>query len=93
MKCGISGKIIRNPVLLSSGNSYEKNLVEKHLLEKGYKDPLTTVNVLRTVVINRNLKHAIDEFLEKLVINYNSYRNPWAYHYNPGENYKTISFD
>ena len=67
-----------DPVLLSSGFSYERSAIMKHFSYNGWTDPVTREDVRQDVVIeNRNLKKAIEYFLKS---------NPWAYNHMPGSN-------
>ena len=52
-----------NPVFLSSGNTYERDAVLKHLTEKGPTDPQTDKPVDPKIVIeNIRLKTMLDQF-------------------------------
>ena len=73
---------MEEPVILSSGFTYEKSEIERHFKINGNFDPLTREEVDPKVLIqNKNLKHAIEEFLRK---------NPWAFEYCYGDNIHSV---
>lgn len=75
---------MKKPILLSSGHTYEKEVIEKHIQQNGYKDPLTKESIAPSLIDNINLRHAIEDFLEK---------NPWSYKHSSEDNYSNIEFD
>ena len=54
--CRITDDLMRDPVMLSSGFSYEREAILKHFKHNGHVDPLTRETVLPQVCENRNLK-------------------------------------
>lgn len=76
--CRITEELMHDPVLLSSGFSYEREAIMKHFSYNGWNDPVTRENVRQDVIVeNRNLKKAIENFLKQ---------NPWAYNHMPASN-------
>ena len=63
--CPLTKNLLMNPILLSSGNSYEKKDIEKYFVDNGYFDPISKDRVSETLIANLNLRHALEEFLEK----------------------------
>lgn len=63
--CPITCDLILEPVLISSGHTYEKSELKKHFLKNGYKDPLTGEAVSATMIDNINLRQAIEDYIEK----------------------------
>uniref|UniRef100_A0A3B0MG62 E3 ubiquitin-protein ligase CHIP n=1 Tax=Theileria annulata TaxID=5874 RepID=A0A3B0MG62_THEAN len=69
--CKISMCLMRDPVISSSGLTYERKLLETHLLCNGEYDPITReVCKMSDLVSNYHIKEAVEDFLEK---------NPWAF--------------
>ncbi len=63
-RCPITGEIMREPVMLKDGNSYEKKTIEEWFREqkrKGnpFSSPTTRLEVSTELVVNRNLKNVI----------------------------------
>ncbi|CAI2366286.1 unnamed protein product [Moneuplotes crassus] len=88
LTCPISLEVMIDPKILSSGHTYEKEEIIKHIKKNGYRDPLTN-ELLQDVQFdnmpgNINLRQAIEDYLEK---------NPWAYKHHKDEDYSNISFD
>lgn len=74
---------MEDPVILTSGFTYEKSEIEKHFKINGNFDPLTREEVNPNVLIqNKNLKHSIEEFIRK---------NPWAFEYFPGDSIHSVN--
>lgn len=74
--CRITDELMNEPVILTSGFTYEKQQILLHFKTNGNFDPLTREEVKTTdLIINRNIKQAIQEFLAE---------NPWAFEYIPG---------
>lgn len=65
LTCPITLDLMIDPVLLSSGHTYEKSEVDKHFKTNGYTDPYTKVDVKPDMIENINLRQAIEDFLEK----------------------------
>ena len=63
--CPLTKELMKKPMLLSSGHTYEKEDIQKYIKENGYKDPQTSEKVSATMIENINLRHAIEEFIEK----------------------------
>ncbi|CAD8172703.1 unnamed protein product [Paramecium octaurelia] len=80
LQCHISKKLLIDPYTTEVGYSYEKALLfsKLHLNQ----DPYTNKPINPQIVYpNINLKQAASEFLAQ---------NPWAYDFNPDQNYKDI---
>ena len=70
------------PVVIQSGHTYEKAMIEKHFQMSGAFDPITRQQVDPNVLIpNHMLKKAGEDFLA---------RNPWAYQHVINEDYREI---
>jgi len=68
---------MEEPVILTSGFTYEKELIKRHFEVNGAFDPLTREEVNpEMLILNKNLKQATQDFLQK---------NPWAFEYIPGQ--------
>ena len=66
---------MEDPVVISSGFTYEKSEILKHFKVNGNTDPLNREEVKTDQFItNYNIKHATEEFLDK---------NPWAFEFTP----------
>lgn len=64
--CHITKKLMFDPVIVSSGFSYERNDFEKHLSENGWKDPITGNEIDKDLKFdNINLKQAIETFVQE----------------------------
>jgi hypothetical protein len=50
--CRITDELMRDPVVLSSGFSYERSAILKHFEMNGCFDPLTREEVSKTVIDN-----------------------------------------
>ena len=74
---------MEDPVMTDSGQTYEREALEQHLEKNGRTDPFTRQPIKGALYPNIAIKKAVQDFLE---------RNPWAYEYCEGENYKDISF-
>lgn len=62
--CLFTEELMEEPVMLSSGFTYEKNQIEKHFEINGNFDPQTREEVSTTnLVLNRNIKDATEQFL------------------------------
>lgn len=60
--CQLSGKIMRNPVVISTGHSYEKTAIEKFLQHHNY-DPVTQqILVNKRMDPDTDLKRQIDSY-------------------------------
>jgi len=72
MVCKLSRRIMIDPVSTPHGQTYERADIEKHLTEKGPRDPFRKSDVVSkdSLVPNLALKKYIDDFLEE---------NPWAF--------------
>jgi STIP1 family protein 1 len=71
-----------DPVMLLSGHTYERKNIENHFGESA-SDPITgkVVNE-KKMIDNVGIRKACEEFLA---------RNPWAYQYELGEDYRRIN--
>lgn len=65
LKCPITLDLMLEPILLSSGHTYEKDELTKHFTKNGYIDPLTKETVQPELIDNINLRQAIEDFIEK----------------------------
>jgi hypothetical protein len=83
LTCPISLEIMTNPVVLSSGHTYEKDEIEKYFTKHGRKDPMTDEAVQGPLIENINLRHAIEHFIED---------HPWSYQHSESDNYHNILF-
>ena len=80
--CKITDDLMTEPVMLTSGFTYEKEIILKHFQVNGNNDPLTREDVCPTnLVTNKNIKQATEDFMVK---------NPWAFEWLPGENIESI---
>lgn len=71
LKCPISDELMEDPVVIQSGHTYEKALINKHFERNGATDPITRQTVDPSVTIpNHMLKKASEHYLT---------RNPWAF--------------
>jgi hypothetical protein len=64
-KCPISREIMRDPVLASDGNSYERIYLETWVKAKGNYSPMTREKIKKDLIPNRAMKDAIEFFREK----------------------------
>ena len=63
-RCPITNQIMMEPVLIDSGETYEREAIEKWL-EKNNTDPLTNIQLFnKNFVTNRSVKRSIVSFLE-----------------------------
>jgi len=73
--CPITDDLMSEPVIISSGFTYEKQEITKHFSINGNTDPLNRENVDPNImIINYNIKHATEEYLRA---------NPWAFEFTP----------
>ena len=62
--CPITDDLMEEPVVISSGFTYEKSEILKHFQTNGNFDPLNRDQVDPKILItNYNIKHATEEFL------------------------------
>ena len=60
LKGVISDELMEDPVVIQSGNTYDREMISKHFEVAGAFDPLTRQEVDPKVLIpNHKLKHAI----------------------------------
>lgn len=81
--CKITFDLMEDPVVTDSGQTYERSAIEEHMQHNGKTDPFTRQPIKGPLYPSVAIKKAIQEFLD---------RNPWAYEYSEGENYKEIAF-
>lgn len=82
LRCRISDEIMNDPVIIQSGFTYEKKMIDLHFQKNGPFDPITREQVDPKIMItNIYLKKAADDFLVN---------NPWAYQYIPGEDIYSV---
>ena len=68
---------MEEPVILTSGFTYEKSAILSHFKINGAFDPLTREPVRAdNLILTRNMKQATEDFLKKC---------PWAYKHIPDE--------
>ena len=73
---------MEDPVILSSGFTYERETIQKHFQVNGHFDPMTREKVDgATLTTNQNVKHATEEFVRN---------NPWAFEFFPGEDLDSV---
>jgi len=65
LMCPITCDLILDPVLLSSGHTYEREEIQKHFSQNGHKDPVTNESVNDKTIDNINLKQAIEDFIKR----------------------------
>ena len=66
LRCPISDDLMEDPVLIESGNTYERSMIEQHFKTNGYFDPVSRQNVNPDFIYpNRNLKKASEDFVAK----------------------------
>ena len=51
-----------DPIILSSGHTYEWKVIAECFSRNGYKDPVTSETVSERFVENILLRHAIEDF-------------------------------
>ena len=81
--CPLTNKLMTNAVVTSEGYSYDLSALKALIDKCGYYDPISKKPIKQTLIPNRNVRDAIEDFLNK---------NPWAYNYNPSDSLSTIQF-
>ena len=62
--CRISDDLMDEPVMLSSGFTYEKSMIQQHFNTNGNFDPMTREEVnTKFLTINKHIKNATEDFL------------------------------
>jgi len=61
--CPITMEVFDEPVIDNEGNTYEKNAIEKWMIDNDNSSPLTR-NIITSLVPNRSLKSSIEWFVE-----------------------------
>jgi STIP1 homology and U-box containing protein 1 len=80
--CRITDEMMKDPVILESGFTYEREQIQLHFKMNGNFDPLTREEVNPEVlIVNKNIKQAAQEYLEK---------NPWAFEHIPGQTLESL---
>ena len=74
--CKITDELFKDPVVLSSGFTYEREFIVSHFKHNGQNDPLTREEVNYKLFPNKAMKAAVEGYLAQ---------NPWAYDYYPGQ--------
>ena len=65
--CPITGEIMKNPVVIASGRSYEKQSILEWFSRGRIRDPMTGEELGSAIALpNLNLKILIDELPERL---------------------------
>lgn len=83
LRCPLTGKLLADPVLLASGNSFERSAAAAHLQASG-RDPLSGEQLsTRAMAPNLNLRQAVAQFLAD---------NPWAFELGEADCAADISF-
>jgi len=84
LECKITLSLMEDPVILSSGNTYEKVAIHEHFKKNGHIDPVTREHIdPHKIYHNLHIKQATEDFLTK---------HPWAYKYIPGDTFENIKF-
>lgn len=81
LTCPLTLDFMEEPVMLSSGFTYEKNDIVRHFEANGKVDPQTREEVDGNLVMNQSIKHATEEFLR---------HNPWSFEYSLQDNLETV---
>ena len=64
LMCPITHSIFNEPVVLSSGQTYEKRAIEEHFRHNGYKDPLTNIRLQdRKITPNWVVKKMVEDYV------------------------------
>jgi hypothetical protein len=64
LQCNISLDLIKEPVILGSGITYESVYINAHLDKNGLTDPVTRESLKKGGAIkNRSIKYAFEEFI------------------------------
>ena len=64
LRCHLTGKLMKDPVMLDSGNTYERSAVLDYLILNGFFDPKTSKKLSSSKLVpNNNIKDAIQEFV------------------------------
>jgi hypothetical protein len=80
--CRISDDLMTDPVMLTSGFTYEREVICKHFEFNGNIDPQTREEVdPKLLISNKHIKHATEDFIAK---------NPWSFEHIPGESLDNI---
>ena len=81
--CPITDDLMEEPVMISSGFTYEKSEIQKHFKTNGNFDPLNREKVdPNNLITNYSIKHATEEFLRS---------NPWAFEFTPYDKLENIN--
>lgn len=81
--CPITYQLYTDPVILSSGQTYERKPIMKYLHDHNGNDPLTNEKVGKDIIDNIMLRQSIEDFVES---------NPWAYNHSYKDAFMTIDF-
>ena len=82
--CPLTHQLFIDPVLLPSGQSYERAALASFFQSHGYVEPLTsTLLDPKLIFPNTTLKKAVSDFLS---------RNPWAFEYQPTQSLTDLEF-
>lgn len=63
--CPITLCLMKDPVIASDGNTYEREAIEKLIKHKTCKSPITREPINQSLIPNRNIKKLIDDFIDK----------------------------
>ena len=81
LTCPLSLDFMEEPVMLSSGFTYEKADILAHFKANGKFDPQTREEVDDRLILNQSIKHATEEFLRC---------NPWAFQHSLYDSLDTV---
>lgn len=61
--CPITFELYAEPIICSSGHTYEKEAFEAYLLKGSYTDPVSRKNIIHSSILpNKCIKEAVDYF-------------------------------
>jgi hypothetical protein len=65
LSCPITGTIFKDPFTCSSGHTFERAAIERHLQVSGKKCPLARVQITNHILPNYALRNVLEKFVEK----------------------------
>ena len=80
-KCPISKCIMKNPVLISDGYTYEREYLERYINEKQFSPISNSPLIFPYIIPNWNLRKLIVSYIEKCPIIDNEYENKYLKNY------------
>lgn len=82
LQCNISQDLINKPIILETGITYEKSMIELHMQKNGMTDPVTREPQNKGMTMtNKNIQKATQEFI---------LQNAWAYNAVPNDTWENI---